>query len=819
MSVGGSGDMVLPSLVVAPDHSAHIAFVEGSVTHTSQTPVQFGKNLIRYTSNATGTFVSPMTVDARNVGAFTSLALDSSSTLHLAYAGADVSNGTGCLRRSQRPIGGLWQESADDSGGCSVAQVYPASAVGPDGTLHIVYEEAGDIYYRHGDPATDVWSAPVDISNSSSYDATPTIAVASDGRVHIAFNRWLSVQRRALCYVVGSDLQFAPPVELRTTSGAVTSLDEIYSWPPFAPSIAVDASGACHLTFTAVFGTNPQESSRVYYMTDADGDWSSPESITPLGTYNRTALAVGPDGALHVAAESRGRESGDWDIVYIEKGEGVWSQPENLTELNSADDFLASSGGRALAVRDSVAAIVYYTSEWRDGLAGHDIGLLIRGTTGGAASPSFYAESSVVDFGTVRFDTCRSVSVALGNHGGGTLDIGPPTILEDPGHFTIVAPFDSLHLGPGDEDSMIVRFCPLDTNCFEARIQFPTNIGSRYIVLRGCGGAPLIEVDTLDLDFGSVRLGASEDRSYVVRNRGTFPLHITRETISNSSFGFAAPRPPTFSLDPGQSQQVTVRYRPLAIDDEEDWVVVEGNAYNTIPLIRVHGSGVFLSDHMLWLDTALTDVGRPVDLKLQIDPPIAAHETVTAFSLWLRFDSLALYLHDPLPDADITRTYLDGGRVLIETTPGWSPDESNALLARLRFEGLGTGSFRNSVRIDSIRFTGSVSVGDRRDGEIFLKGCDVDRNVLFGRSIVMRSISPNPITDDAEIVYQAPVGVVPRLVFLDLMGREVYTVNLPIGTDAEQTARVPVQGLVPGFYLAELRDRAERSVVPVVIAQ
>jgi hypothetical protein len=71
----------------------------------------------------------------------------------------------------------------------------PDMAVGPDGTLHVVYRRVlapqVTLFYTRKAPLENVWTAPVEVAGSSNaayrWFAFPDIAVGADGRVHFVW--------------------------------------------------------------------------------------------------------------------------------------------------------------------------------------------------------------------------------------------------------------------------------------------------------------------------------------------------------------------------------------------------------------------------------------------------------------------------------------------------------------------------------------------------------------------------------------------------------------------------------------------------------
>ncbi len=814
---GRTNDLTTPSVVIDAAYTVHIVFQDGSPVHTSTSPVSFGSDL-RYTNDASGTFARS-TIVSQGTGSPAALALDSSYTLDLVESMAAASDEPGSpshtwsIKWNQWNLGHMFDAPTEISG------IYPTLAVGADGKLHATFEAGGDIYYCSGSRASG-WSKPVRITTDPVPENGATIAVGRDGTVHIVFLRWKSGNRRTLCYVKGVQGTLDPPVELRTMPASTTGFDAIDTWPPFGPSVAVDPAGVCHLVFTSVFGTNPAGSSRLFHMENRGGVWGDPVAISPVGTYNRSAIAVGESGELHVAAEYLDMERGDWDIIYVERNGETWSAQLDLTSGNNADDLAAPNGGRFIAVRGDVVGIAYYTSEWRGGIGagrGTDVALLIKGGPGGSSSPILTVDPLAIDFGLVETGNCRPDSIDVRNTGGGTLAIARPVITGgDSSQFKLSAPGAPVELGLGGLAEIMTSFCPTDTGCFTSRILLQTSIGLRYVMLSGCGGAPIISVDSAELDFGDIPFLNCLERSFTVTNTGSFPLEISDQLISDPSFTVVVPRPSDFRLEPGGSRQVTVRFCAADTGRVEGRLEFVGNAFGAPTRVQLKARGLRpTGGRTVSLDTASANVGDRVELLLKVSPPILRQEEITRVAVWLRIDSTALFMHLPA-EPGTTRGYLEDGSILFER---FTIPDSLSILARLPFEGLATGRAQNAIHIDSVLLEGGIRRVTRRgDGMILLSGCDVGTDLGYARRIAFRSIDV-PSGDDAVLTFDALSGVVAELTVVDLMGRIVHRETLPAGTGGTQSARVRTGELPAGLYIMEMRDRAERVSLPVMIAK
>ena len=139
-------------------------------------------------------------------------------------------------------------------------------------------------------------------------------------------------------------------------------------------------------------------------------------------------------------------------------------------------------------------------------------------------------------------------------------------------------------------------------------------------------------------------------------------------------------------------------------------------------------------------------------------------------------------------------------------------------LFKLEMQGLITGQPVNIVTVEGAFFN-VTTVDSTGDGLVLLSGCDIGHELRLEKAIAIRAVRPNPVGDEAIIVYRAPEGSTPQLVVSDMAGRDVLSLQLPPGTGEEQEHRVNANNIASGVYRFELRDRTERSIVPVIIVR
>ncbi|HMY75889.1 MAG TPA: NF038122 family metalloprotease, partial [Blastocatellia bacterium] len=105
----------------------------------------------------------------------------------------------------------------------------------------------------------------------------------------------------------------------------------------------------------------------------------------------------------------------------------------------------------------------------------------------------------------------------------------------------------------------------------------------------GGGGGPIISVEPASLDFGSVTINSTSDRTLTVRNTGTAALDVTGITSSNSRFSVTSGT--SFNVAAGGQQSVTVRFGPTASGAQTGTLSIAGNAGSNPTTVQLRGEG------------------------------------------------------------------------------------------------------------------------------------------------------------------------------------------------------------------------------------
>jgi hypothetical protein len=187
-----------------------------------------------------------------------------------------------------------------------------------------------------------------------------------------------------------------------------------------------------------------------------------------------------------------------------------------------------------------------------------------------------------VDFGQVPVLTGRQREVTLKNAGSAVVQIKGLSVLENSEEFSLQLPpglqFPQA-LPPGGRLIFTVSYRPQ---------QFPQDDQGRVLisstdsqapeyrlVLLGQAVQPVLLVEPVPVDFGSVRVKATQPATLTIRHSGSQPgkVQITGINFANDGAGdfrFAEPPQLPRELAPQEEMLVHLAYTPQAIDDQ-DW--------------------------------------------------------------------------------------------------------------------------------------------------------------------------------------------------------------------------------------------------------
>jgi hypothetical protein len=233
---------------------------------------------------------------------------------------------------------------------------------------------------------------------------------------------------------------------------------------------------------------------------------------------------------------------------------------------------------------------------------------------------------------------------------------------------------------------------------------------------------------------------------------------------------------------------------------------------------RARSGAAVVENRFVWVDTVSATVGERFRLGVFVDPPLSADDGLTRYALRLRIEPRDLYAHGVLAPLTSSSTEAPSMTASADGTIDVAYQSTQPAIGGTLFDldlvGLATAQPVSPVRIESVDFASAGDVQIAGHGLVLLDGCDVG-SFASGKGVRIRSVRVDRSDRTVVVTYRAPRGALPLLAIVDATGAVVAAQSLSSGVDGDQEARFTLPG--SGFFMIELRDRVERSVVPVII--
>lgn len=208
----------------------------------------------------------------------------------------------------------------------------------------------------------------------------------------------------------------------------------------------------------------------------------------------------------------------------------------------------------------------------------------LRGT--GIGDAFVQLESTKLDFGAVLIGKTRTLKTSLTNTGNAPLTIETVAIDGDPGYRLASGSTcrNGTKVKVGETCILAVAFRPTQAGKASATLTLVTDAkgGPGEVVLRGEGkGEARLAADETRLDFGEVLIGdTSEPLTVTISNSGTGPTTLTGIALAGPDLDAFDITGGTCTdgaqLDPGESCEVDIIYRPNAEAEQSATLVVSG---------------------------------------------------------------------------------------------------------------------------------------------------------------------------------------------------------------------------------------------------
>ncbi len=299
--------------------------------------------------------------------------------------------------------------------------------------------------------------------------------------------------------------------------------------------------------------------------------------FSPASTGTRTCtIDLGEDACSEVACSGRGLSWGCYvapgvldfgkvecdsssDLTFTVTNTGTETLSGTISESCDAFEIVSGGGAYTLVGGEPRDVTVRFTPTSRVPYScsidlGSDYCTSVS-CTGEGSLPLCETSPTSLDFGTVPAGTSSDLSFTITNTGSEALS---GTVTESCSHYEI-AGGSSYSLEPGEWHLVTVRFRPTAAGTFDCTV----DTGLELCPNVSCTGHAVsadCDVSPASLNFGEVEIGSSADSVFTISNLGSWTLNGT-VSESCSYYAIVSGGGP-YSLDPGESREVTVRFSP-----------------------------------------------------------------------------------------------------------------------------------------------------------------------------------------------------------------------------------------------------------------
>lgn len=221
--------------------------------------------------------------------------------------------------------------------------------------------------------------------------------------------------------------------------------------------------------------------------------------------------------------------------------------------------------------------------------SGKKVSFALSGT-GQAAAAKLEATPPLVTFEGTTVGGERSESVTFRNVGGTALTVNAVHLPKAPFHAE-GAPTEGSSIASGASITVTVTFKPTEEGAFTDEIGLETTGGNRAVGLSGSAGKPgALQISGEAIDYGQVKVGGSESRTFTVTNTGGTDVTITKsKPPDGGEFAATTSLPEGTTIEPGRSLEETVAFNPTTPGAAHGAWLINGSGLHEV---RFDGTGV-----------------------------------------------------------------------------------------------------------------------------------------------------------------------------------------------------------------------------------
>jgi MYXO-CTERM domain-containing protein len=213
--------------------------------------------------------------------------------------------------------------------------------------------------------------------------------------------------------------------------------------------------------------------------------------------------------------------------------------------------------------------------------------------------PALFLSPAAQDFGSVRVGESRAVALTFSNGGDAALNVNGLSLDGDQAsEFAVDLPALPFAVSPGGSAQVVVRFSPAAVGARAAALRIESDkypAGTGTVALSGWGHGPKLSVASTSLDFGSLNVGRSVERTFDVINQGSAAATVSALSFQGSAAAdFSSPQGAPFTVQPGAIRTLSVVFKPSAAGQRTSMLALASDDPVT------PGQGVALAGFGLW---------------------------------------------------------------------------------------------------------------------------------------------------------------------------------------------------------------------------
>ncbi len=375
--------------------------------------------------------------------------------------------------------------------------------------------------------------------------------------------------------------------------------------------------------------------------------------------------------------------------------------------------------------------------------------------------------------------------------------------------FSIVSGHPPFIVPVGTPRAIEFRFRAASVGVKRATIVIHAQVDTIIASIQGEGVEPRIDANTTLVDFGALTVNEHRDSTItaVIRNIGTAPLTVsqTRHHGPDSTQFIIVSGGGGFTLDPGQSRSMTLRFAPTRVGRTSGRIGFDHDAAGSPTLVDLYGEGLhILGSATIWIDSLRARIGDTVDVAIRMRDTVRVGEAgATRISTELRFNTSLLAPLDATPRGTQANRFRT---ILLDSLPIIT--DADGSLRHLRFIAtLGDAEETALELVNTAAVDGMVTL-TVQPGHFALDGICREggaRLVDASGRIDLFQNRPNPFNAatviDFELIESGPA----QLVVSDMLGRRVAVLIDATMERGRHTVRFDAAELPTGIYVITLQ--------------